>query len=174
MAGDVTLGVFIAIPEPHASVLSGWRHRVGYPQAALIPPHVTLLPPTPIRRGELAAVRKHLAQVAESASRFSMHLYGTGTFRPLSPVVFIQIARGIANCEMLENLVRSGPLARALEFPYHPHVTVAQDIPDPALDDVYDSLSDFVARFQVNAFRLLERHPDGSWSTRDDFDLSAA
>jgi 2'-5' RNA ligase len=174
MPARITLGVVIAIPEPHASVLTGWRRRVGDPQADLIPPHVTLLPPTRVDRDELPAVRQHLAKAAESASSFAMHLFGTGTFRPTSPVVFIHVARGIADCEVLEKSIRSGPLARDLDFPYHPHVTVAQDIPDPALDQAYEALSEFVARFQVDGFSLLERAGNGTWSKHGDYRLGAS
>ncbi len=174
MADRISVGVFIAIPEPHAAVLTGWRRRAGDPQAELVPPHMTLLPPTTIARTELPAVHDHLAKVAESAAPFSMHLFGTGTFRPLSQVVFIQVARGVGDCEVLEAGIRSGPLARDLEYPYYPHVTVAQDISGDALDEVYEALSAFVARFQVSAFRLLERHPDGSWSVQGDYPLGAS
>ncbi len=88
-----------------------------------------------------------------------MHLFGTGTFRPISPVVFVQVARGVADCELLERAIRSGPLDRALEFPYHPHVTVAHDVDDDALDEAYDGLAGFVARFTVESFQLFERLP---------------
>src|SRR3712207_8607561 len=46
-----------------------------------------------------------------------------------SDVVFVAVARGIGNCELLADDVRRGPLARSLTFPYHPHVTVAHDVP---------------------------------------------
>jgi 2'-5' RNA ligase len=100
-----------------------------------------------------------------------MHLSGTGTFRPLSPVVFIQIARGVADCEVLEREVRSGVLARELDFPYHPHVTVAQEVDDAALDEAYDGLSDFVARFTVGSFVLFSRAHGGAWEWRREFPL---
>ena len=100
-----------------------------------------------------------------------MHLAGTGTFRPISPVVFIQVANGLSACELLERDIRCGPLARELEFPYHPHVTVAQDIPDAGLDEAYEGLSGFVARFSVDRFVLFERNGDGSWHWRTEFPL---
>ena len=169
-----TLGVAIAIPEPHATALTGWRRRVGDTQADLIWPHVTLLPPTPVDSDRLDAVEEHLAATAMSRRPFVMHLLGTGTFRPVSPVVFIQVARGVADCEVLERAIRTGPLGRKLDFPYHPHVTVAQDVPDEALDLAYDGLSGFVARFVVERFALFERHPGGKWLPRTEFDLGAA
>ena len=174
MGNPITLGVVITIPEPHASVLSGWRRRVGDKLGENIPPHVTLLPPTPIDRDELPAVRNHLEKAAEAATAFPMHLFGTGTFRPMSPVVFIGVARGIADCELLEQSIRSGPLVRDLDFTYHPHVTVAQDVSDEQLDAAYEGLSSFVARFQVEHFSLFERAADGSWNGQEDYRLGVS
>jgi len=48
---------------------------------------------------------------------------------------------------------------------------VAQDVLDEALDVAYDGLSGFVARFVVERFSLFERHPDGKWLPRTEFDL---
>ncbi|HET8582276.1 MAG TPA: 2'-5' RNA ligase family protein [Jatrophihabitans sp.] len=168
------VGVAIAIPQPHATVLSKWRRQVGDPAGELVFPHVTLLPPTPVPAELMDAVEKHLAAAAAEHPPFVMHLAGTGTFRPTSPVVFIQVATGVADCELLEQAVRSGPLQRELDFPYHPHVTVAQDIPDAALDDAYEGLSGFVARFPVDRFVLFSRDPDGRWQWRSEFALGAA
>ena len=39
-----------------------------------------------------------------------MRLRGTGTFRPVSPVVFVNVAEGISRCELLADAVRRGPL----------------------------------------------------------------
>jgi 2'-5' RNA ligase len=167
----VVLGVAIAIPEPHATVLTGWRRRAGDPQADLIWPHVTLLPPTPIARGDLAEIDAHLLDAAATSEPFVMHLYGTGTFRPVSPVVFIQVARGVAECEVLEKTIRMPPLDRDLDFHYHPHVTVAHDVPNAALDLVYEGLAGFVARFTVDRFASYVRDTAGSWRIRREFML---
>jgi len=171
VADTATLGVAIAIPEPHATVLTGWRRRVGDPAADLVWPHVTLLPPTAVAADEMDAIHEHLRRAAAERAPFVMHLSGTGTFRPTSPVVFIQISRGVGDCETLEKAIRSGPLDRALEFPYHPHVTIAQDIGDAALDAAYDGLSGFVARFPVGAFALFSRESDGRWQWQSEFYL---
>jgi 2'-5' RNA ligase len=168
---EVVLGVSIAVPEPHATVLSKWRRQVGDPQAEFVWPHVTLLPPTPVPATELDEVEQHLREVGAQRDPFAMHLFGTGTFRPISPVVFIQVARGLADCELLEKAIRSGPLERDLDFPYHPHVTVAQQVSDDALDEAYDGLADFIARFTVGGFTLHEREPDGAWKVRAELPL---
>jgi 2'-5' RNA ligase len=171
MPDTVTLGVAIAIPEPHATVLTNWRRRVGDPASDLIWPHVTLLPPTPVPTEAMDDIHKHLASAAEDNDPFVMHLSGTGTFRPISPVVFIQIARGVSECELLEKVIRCGPLDRNLEYPYHPHVTVAQEVDDGALDAAYDGLATFVARFPVAKFALFSRDVDRRWKVRTEFHL---
>jgi 2'-5' RNA ligase len=168
---EVMLGVAIAIPQPHATVLANWRRVVGDPAADLVFPHVTLLPPTPVAAGLMADVEKHLAEAAAAHHPFVMHLSGTGTFQPTSRVVFIQVATGLSDCEVLERNIRSGPLSRELDFPYHPHVTVAQDLDDAQLDDAYEGLSTFVARFSVAQFVLFSRDPDGRWTWRNEYPL---
>jgi 2'-5' RNA ligase len=171
MSESVTVGVAIAIPMPHATVLTNWRRKVGDPNADLIWPHVTLLPPTPIAADQLDAVEVHLHEAAAGGAPFVMHLAGTGTFRPTSPVVFVQVARGVSDCEVLETAIRRGPLERPLDFPYHPHVTVAQEVGDEQLDDAYDGLAGFVARFTVEKFVLFCRADDGRWTWRREFSL---
>jgi 2'-5' RNA ligase len=173
-ADTVTVGVAIAIPQPHATVLGNWRRAVGDPAAELIFPHVTLLPPTPVPAGRLDEIGAHLAAAARDSEPFRMHLSGTGTFRPVSPVVFVQVAQGLSNCEVLERAVRAGPLDRELEFPYHPHVTVGQDVDDAALDRVFDGLADFVARFAVTGFVLFCRDEECRWRRRTEYRLGAA
>ncbi|MEP6852260.1 MAG: 2'-5' RNA ligase family protein [bacterium] len=169
--GRQTIGVVINLPEPHATVLRGWRRRIGDPQADLIAPHLTLLPPVGVDTADLPEICGQLADVAAKQAPFPMHLSGTGTFRPLSQVVFVQVAAGIAQCELLEEAIRRGPLARPRDHPFHPHVTVAQDLDDDKLDDIYDALGTFVARFPVDRFALFVRQGNGAWATEREFPL---
>lgn len=164
-----TIGVSLAIPEPWGEQLQDWRASFGDPLARAIPTHVTLLPPTEVDPGALDAVEDHLRRVAARERPFPMILRGTGTFRPTSPVVFIQVARGIPDCERLEQAVRSGPLLRELHFPYHPHVTVAHHLPDTVLDRAFDKLAGYEAAFRVDAFSLYEHGDDQVWRPRRAF-----
>lgn len=165
------LGVAVAIPEPYATVLASWRERVGDQEGRRVPPHVTLLPPTRVPAEALPEVERHLTASASAAERFEMHLSGSGTFRPVSDVVFVVVAAGIAQCEQLERKVRSGPLQRETRFPYHPHVTVAHDIAAAGLDAAYTGLAGFEARFTVQVFTLFAQGSDGVWVPQRDFPL---
>ncbi len=103
---------------------------------------------------------------------FEMHLSGTGTFQPVSDVVFVTVARGIGNCELLADAVRTGPLARSLSFPYHPHVTVAHDVPPDMLDLAYSGLADLSAAFRVDSFTEFEQTGGGAWTVAREYPLS--
>lgn len=166
-----THGVAITIPEPHGASLQDAREQFGDPLARFIPPHVTLLPPTEIAPEALADFAAHLQEVAYGYASFPMRLSGTGTFRPVSPVVFVQVSTGISECEILETAVRSGPVERALEFNYHPHVTVAHNVAEGALDSAFDGLADFRCDFQVTSFELYDQGDDGVWRPLDSFTL---
>lgn len=166
-----THGVAITVPEPHGALLQDARERFGDPLARFIPPHVTLLPPTEISAETLEAFTKHLAVVAAGHAPFTMTLSGTGTFRPLSPVVFVQVSSGISQCELLETAVRGGPVERSLDFNYHPHVTVAHNLAADQLDAAFDGLVGFRCTFTVRTFELYDQDDDGVWRPLSSFPL---
>jgi len=156
-----TIGVAIAIPEPWGSQLQDYRAALGDVSATLIPTHITLIPPTAVEGEDaMAEVEEHLLQVASRHRAFGIHLRGTGTFRPVSPVVFVTVARGISQCEALARDVRTPPLDVRLTFPYHPHVTVAHEVADDLLDRAFAELADFECHFEAEEF-LLYHHSEG-------------
>ncbi|GAA3869325.1 2'-5' RNA ligase family protein [Streptomyces sp. NPDC003631] len=174
--GTVTIGVSIAVPEPHGSQLQELRAGFGDAAAHGIPTHVTLLPPTEVDARELPAIEAHLVEVAAAGRPFPMRLAGTGTFRPLSPVVYVRVVQGAEVCARLQKQVRdaSGPLARELLFPYHPHVTVAHGIDEAAMDRAYEELADYRAEWPCTGFALYEQGADGVWRKLREFVFGGA
>lgn len=170
----VTIGVAVAIPEPWATELQDYRTSVGDTTAAMIPTHITLVPPTEIDAVHLAEVEKHLEEAAADVERFRVHLRGTGTFRPVSPVVFVTLVEGISQCEQLANALRRGPLDVDLSYPYHPHVTIAHHLADDQLDRAFEELADFECEFDVAGFHLYVHEVETGWRPTRDFPLQAA
>ena len=173
MGETVTIGVAIAIPPPFAAVLDTARAGSGDPLASVIPAHLTLLGPTEGDVEDMDSVQVHLADVADRHSAYAVHLRGTGTFRPVTEVVFVAVASGISECEQLAAAIRYGPLTRDLHFPYHPHITVAHDVPTAALDRVYQELAGFEAQMTVDHFTLYMHGEDSQWRPIRDFPLAA-
>ena len=86
-------------------------------------------------------------------------------------MVFVPLVEGIADCELLEQAVRQGPLRREIQFYYHPHVTVAHHLEDDALDRAARELADFECRFTVDGFHLYEHGDDEVWRPQGWFPL---
>lgn len=165
-----TIGVAVAIPEPWATQLQDYRTSIGDSMAATIPTHITLVPPTEVG-DDLSAIEDHLAVAAGQVEAFTVHLRGTGTFRPVSPVVFVTLVEGISQCEQLADAVRRGPLGVALDFPYHPHVTVAHHLDDGPLDRAFDDLAGFECQFRVTEFHLYVHDEARGWQPTREFPL---
>lgn len=179
-----TVGVAIAVPEPYGSRLQAHRASFGDPRGRTVPTHITLLPPTELPAGSSSSngtavagaadglsrdVETHLAAVAASVAPFEVVLRGTASFRPVSPVVYVPLVEGGKECGRLEQLVRSGPLAREVAFAFHPHVTVAHGLPDEVLDQAAAALAGFECRFEVGDLHLYEYGTDGVWRAEQTF-----
>jgi len=161
--------VAIPIPDPYGRALQRSRASFGDPLAPSIPTHITLVPPIRAAAGAMEQIEGHLRAVAADERPFSILLRGTGTFRPVSPVVFVSLAIGISECEHLERRIRHGPLDRTPDFPYHPHVTVAHHLSDDLLDRAFKELSRYEAEFPVRGFSLYEHGLDGVWRPQREF-----
>lgn len=167
--GVRAIGVAIPIPDPHGAHLQAKRASFGDPLATRIPTHITLLPPTEVPDHALGAIEEHLHEIARTERPFHIKLRGSGTFRPVSPVVFVALAEGVGGCERLQARILSGPLDRPLPFPYHPHVTIAHHLPDDVMDRAFKELAGYSADFDVWGFSLYEHGEDGVWRPQRDF-----
>jgi 2'-5' RNA ligase len=165
--------VALPIPDPYGRALQRSRASFGDPLAPAIPTHITLVPPVRVAATALEDIEAHLRAVAADERPFPILLRGTGTFRPLSPVVFVSLAIGITECENLERRIRAGPLDRTPDFPYHPHVTVAHHLSDELLDRAFNELAEYTAEFPVWGFSLYEHGLDGVWRPQRHFEFEA-
>jgi len=165
------IGVAIPVPEPYGSLLREKRAVFGDPMAETVPSHVTLIPPTEVEDDELDVVHDALERASATLQPFPMRLRGTGTFRPVSPVVFVAVSQGISYTEMLAKSVRRALDSPDPEFPFHPHVTVAHNLDDASLDRAYDDLRDFECQFAVSEFALYHHQGDSGWVPQRAFTL---
>ena len=169
-----TIGVSLAVPEPWGSRLQEFRVANGDAQGETIPTHITLVPPVEIDAARLDEVERHLVAVAADSPSYRVHLRGSGTFRPVSPVVFVNLVEGISQTEQLANRCRQGPLEVELGYPFHPHVTVAHLPDDVTLDRAFDELSGFDCAFTVTGFHLYVHDEDLGWTATRDYVLGGS
>ena len=163
------VGIVIGVPEPMATELRRARASFGDPMATVIPAHITIV--TTTETNDWEATAEHVRRVAANHAPFDVSLRGTGTFRPVSPVVYLQLDEGYDECTALHKEMQSGPLARDLPFPYHPHVTVAHDVSEAEMDNAMHALRDYHVRFTVKTIGLFEHDATGLWKPREEVAL---
>ena len=167
--GSVTIGIAITIPEPCGSDVRKAREELGDPQGRAIPTHVTLLAPAMVAPTMLEGIDAHLRAAAAKAKPFRVSLHGTGTFRPVSPVVFLVVNEGISGCESLERSIRTGPLLRRRNFPYHPHVTLVHEVGEEIMDKAFTEWADFRFSFTADRFTLYVQDAERVWQPQRDY-----
>jgi 2'-5' RNA ligase len=124
---EKTLGQFALvsyIPDPLASFLDGLRLELtpGCDPHA----HVTILPPRPIE-DELKDAIHQIAEQVRNVRPFEVELSEIGIFEK-SCVIYVGLAKGAAELRELYGLLNRDHLAFGEHFPYHPHITIGQNI----------------------------------------------
>ncbi|CAM3063699.1 2'-5' RNA ligase family protein [Actinomyces slackii] len=175
-AHQCIIGVAIALPDRDAAKVRAVRAAAGDPLAQVVPPHITLLPPTAVDVDRLGDITEHLARVAARTAPFTVHLQDVGTFRPISPVVFLSLSQGVAECDCLQGSVRDqdGPLARPLSFPFHPHVTLAHEVDDAGLDNAAGAGAELDIAFTASSLHLYRFSAEGTWEIISTSSFTAA
>lgn len=165
----MSIGVILGFPPAIAEELQRWRASFGDPLAGVVPAHITLV--TTTITDDWAATREHVREVARRQAPFMVTIAGTGTFRPVSPVVYLKVEDGFESCVDLHEKLQTGPLQRELPFGYHPHVTIAHDVAPESLDEAETVLETYRATFPVVSMGLYEHDADGIWQLREELDF---
>ena len=165
----ISIGVILGFPTEIAEELQRWRASFGDPMAGVIPAHITLVTTTVTQDWE--ATYNHVRNVASRQEPFNVTISGTGSFRPVSPVVFLNVEGGFGDCVSLHQQLQAGPLERELPFAYHPHVTVAHDVAPESLDEAESALKDYRATFPVASMGLYEHDDNGICQLREELDF---
>lgn len=168
------IGISIAIPEPWGEWLREKRRSFGDPGAEHIPSHITLSPPLEIDARDLESLGDALEGVGAEHHPFTVALAGTGTFRPVSDVVYIVVRQGVPESAELARGVQAAASAPQPEHDFHPHVTVAHELDHESLDRAAADLADFECEFEVDEFKLYVHDDERGWEPVRSFALGAA
>jgi 8-oxo-dGTP pyrophosphatase MutT (NUDIX family)/2'-5' RNA ligase len=153
------LGVVARLPEPLATHVQAWRRALGDPAAGRVGPHLTLVPPQTVAERDLDRAVALVERAAAQAVPFLVELDGAATFLPGSPVAYLVVREGGPALHDLEVALPEPPLDRRTH-PFHPHVTVAQDLPDDRIEAAARELAGFRAAFPVRELAVLREERD--------------
>lgn len=133
--GEQTVGHFALvayIPNPLARFLDDLRLELtpgSRPHA-----HVTILPPRPLDE-DLKHTICQIERDIRGVAPFRVELSDIAVFEA-SQVIYLGLRRGKKELYALYNALNCGCLEYAENFPYHPHITIAQNVPPGELSRI--------------------------------------
>jgi 2'-5' RNA ligase len=133
LAAEQTVGHFALvayIPDPLATFLD--RLRLDLTPGSKPRAHVTVLPPRPVHENLKLSIEKMSAQLRD-AEPFRIDLGEIEIFEA-SHVIYLGIQSGAQELRRLYGVLNCGCMQYAEAFPYHPHITIAQNIPPEEID----------------------------------------
>ena len=127
--------------------------------------HVTVLPPRPLEIG--AAAGEYLAPLIEEFPAFDIEILGVCKF-DLTDVIYAEIGLGKSTLEAMHAAMNSSELFFKEPYPYHPHITLAQNMP---VDEVAERFEQAKLRwqdaptrsFEVNALTFVQNTVANHW-----------
>jgi len=125
----------IYIPEPLGRFLDDLRRELAphyNPHA-----HVSVLPPRPLSVDWRQASADARA-VLEACAPFDVELTEVHTF-PITNVIYLEVGAGASDLRRLHSAMCDGALCFDEPFPYCPHVTLAQEIPQDCVREVEEA-----------------------------------
>ena len=148
------------LPGPLAELLDEIRHDFAPQSRAKA--HVTILPPRPLigfagetlgLGGIVAAAMDELKVRLHEFPPFKVELGEIEVFKD-TQVIYVSIQAGFAELERMHSALNTGHAAFQEPYPYHPHVTIAQEL---APEDVHNAAQ--FARWRWSEFK----HSRSAW-----------
>jgi 2'-5' RNA ligase len=153
------------IPPPLSSFLDQARGKLVSGCASRA--HVTLLPPRPLfvaAEEVTEEIRTKLSGVAP----FEVEATKVEMF-PMTSVIYVAIGRGLQELQRLHDTLNLGNLSFEGPFSYHPHITLAQELPPEQIESRYLEArrlwEEFHGQrtFTVKAVTLVQCARDNTW-----------
>ncbi len=98
--------------------------------------HVSVLPPRPLTV-EWETASEQARALIESWTPFDVHLTDIQMF-PVTSVIYIEVGGGASELYRMHAAMNQTDLAFDEPFAYHPHITLAQEIPNHGVSEVRD------------------------------------
>ncbi len=120
------------IPEPLAGFLNRLRQELV--PNCFLRAHITILPPRPIT-APAAVAAGDLCSMAPRFEPFEVELSNVEVF-PVSDVIYVSAGAGSEELRNMHAAMNINGLRFTESFPYHPHVTLAQNLKPDELDEL--------------------------------------
>jgi 2'-5' RNA ligase len=168
--GRLRLGVALLVPAPLDAEIDGMRRALGDGALGRIPAHLTLVPPVNVREDRLGEALAVLRRAAAATRPFTVTLGPPATFLPDNPTLYLAVTGAV---EALRDRVFVEPLARALTWPFVPHVTLADEAAPDRINAAVAALADYRVDVTFHRVHLLREGPGRVWAPIADAPFAA-
>jgi len=155
----------VYIPDPLARFLDDLRRELT--PGCLPRAHVTILPPRPLIFSVDTATERARSVVSGFAP-FDVVLDGIEVFQS-TDVIYIAIKDGEGELRELYTTLNTGSLASDEQFPFEPHITLAQEVAHGQVQDIYKlalkrwDAYPYPRRFRAERAFFVQSREDGTW-----------
>lgn len=153
------------IPEPLGKFLDLLRLRLApecRPHA-----HVTILPPRKLH-GSAECAESELRDIASHFHSFEGRLAGVKMFEA-TKVIYLEVDRGCQELREMHQQFNTGCLDFAEPYNFHPHITLAQNLPPERVDEILQiARQDWsewkgLSTFPVEELSFVQNTEEGIW-----------
>jgi 2'-5' RNA ligase len=141
------------IPEPLAGFLDRLRQELV--PNCFLRAHATILPPRPLASTPEAAWES-VRWLAPRFAPFDLHLSEVRVF-PVSDVIFIGMSTGCDELVRMHDGMNVDGLRFQEPYPFHPHITLAQDLKPDEVDELATVARARWAEFQPGKSFLVDK-----------------
>jgi 2'-5' RNA ligase len=158
------LGVALVLGPPVADEVNGLRRALGDESLHRVPPHLTLVPPVNVQEASLPAALEALRRAAQSQRGPLVLAIGpVESFLPASPVLYLAVAGpALGDLSRLRGAISTGPLRKPGRWPWVPHITVRDGLPEHLAGTLLEALGRYRAEVSFDRLVLLEEK-DRRW-----------
>jgi 2'-5' RNA ligase/ribosomal protein S18 acetylase RimI-like enzyme len=170
----VRLGVVLLVPPPAAAEVDGLRKAVGDGALGKIASHITLVPPVNVRDDRLMDALDLVRAAAGKHRPMTVRLGPVTTFLPESPTLYLAVDGGDASAiAALRDDIFRDPLHRRVDWPFVPHVTLADEASPERIAAATVALADYRAEITIDRVHLMQEQDDRTWRPIADAELGA-
>lgn len=111
---------------------------------------------------------RHIQEKIAGLPAFDLHATDIGVF-PVTNVIFIELGMGRSQMVDLHGILNNGAVEYKEPFPYHPHITLAQEIGEPNVEPILAKAKDMwhayrhTKIFPVHELTFVQNTKDNCW-----------
>lgn len=164
-------GIAVFPSEEISEAANELRKRYD-PRFDFIAPHITLKGAFDADDQTLATVKDRLTNIASETKSFDIEVNKVSSFAPVTNTIYFKVEPNETITALFDAL-HTDDLPGESEFTFVPHITVAQDLAEDEISDVFGSLQMKHVQFKdtITAFHLCHQDDEGTWTAIETYAL---